>query len=353
MDKAKASAFMDTMLGFMNGGSMALMCSIGHRTGLFDAMAGNKSFTSQLLAETTSLDERYVREWLSAMAAGGVVDYNPEFAEFTLPPEHATLVTRAGGPLNVANLHQFIALMGQVEDDVVEAFRTGAGVGYDRYPAFQALMAEQSSARFDAALFEQIVPNIPTAEERLRRGATLADIGCGAGHALLMLAEKYPKSEFCGYDFSEETMATANAHATERGLTNLGFVALDAAEISDTEVFDFVTTFDAIHDQAKPKIVLSNIFGALKPGGWYLCVEPKASSELSENLEEPMAPYMYTVSTMHCMSVSIAGGGEGLGTAWGTELATEYLLDAGFRDIEPVPVKADRANTHLVARKPA
>ena len=99
--------------------------------------------------------------------------------------------------------------------------------------------------------------------------------------------------------------------------------------------------------------MLSNIFTALKTGGWYLCVEPKASSNLSENLMEPMAPYLYTVSTMHCMSVSIAGGGEGLGTAWGTELATEYLTDAGFSDIASVPVKADRTNTHLIARKPA
>lgn len=352
MDKTRAKAFMGTMVGLMNGGSLALMCSVGHRTGLFDTMAGLPPSTSSQIADAAGLNERYVREWLAAMAAGFIVDYDPVNETFQLPDEHRTLVTRAGGPLNIANTLQYIALMGRVEDDVVEAFSTGEGVPYDRFPAFQALMAEQSATRFDAALIDEMIPNIPGAVDALTSGVHLADVGCGQGHALLLLAAAFPNSTFTGFDFSAEAIERANATASRSGLTNVTFVQRDAATLDEHEMFALITTFDAIHDQAHPKKVLANIFAALEPGGRYLCVEPKAESDLADNLDDPIAPYVYTISTMHCMSVSIAGGGEGLGTAWGTDRIKAYLADAGFRDIETHDVKADRTNTHFAARKP-
>ncbi|MGI9606060.1 MAG: class I SAM-dependent methyltransferase [Acidimicrobiales bacterium] len=343
---------MGTMIGLLNGSSLAMMCSIGHRTGLFDAMAGQPPTTSEELAERTGLNERYVREWLHAMAAGAIVEYDASGNRFSLPEEHQALVTRAGGPLNIANTLQFMALMGAVEDDVVKAFETGEGVPYSRYPAFQALMAEQSATRFDAALLNEMIPNMPGAVDRLTAGTDMADVGCGSGHALLLLAEAYPNSRFTGFDFSAEGVATANAEAADRGLSNVTFVERDAAALGEKDAFDIITTFDAIHDQAHPKTVLAEINRALRSGGSYLCVEPKAESDLADNLADPMAPYMYTISTMHCMSVSIAGGGEGLGTAWGTKLAIEYLSEAGFTDIDHSEVRADRTNTHFVCRKP-
>ena len=351
MDKVRAKAFMGTMVGVLNGGSISLMLSVGHRTGLFDAMAGAGPLTSIALAEATDLNERYVREWLAAMASAGVVDYDADTESFTLPVEHQALVTRAGGPLNLATMMQYVALLGQVEDDVVDAFRTGAGVPYSRYPDFQRLMAGQSAATFDATLLDVTIPNIPGAVDALSEGASLADIGCGSGHAVLLLAEAFPNSNFTGIDFSDEGLQTARDRATDAGLSNVEFVASDAADLEYSEAFDIVTTFDAIHDQARPATVLSNIWSALKPGGYYLCVEPKAASSLAENMLDPMAPFQYTVSTMHCMSVSIAGGGEGLGTAWGTERTTEFLNSAGFEDITIAEVRADRANSHFVCRK--
>ena len=353
MDKDRAKAFMTTMVGFMNSGSMALMCSIGHRTGLFDTMASSEPFTSESLAEATELNERYVREWLWAMASGGVVDYTEASETFTLPEEHRMLVSRAGGPMNLAATLQYVALMGKVEDDVVEAFRTGEGVGYDRYPDFQHLMAEQSAARFDAGLIDQMLPNIPGAVEALTTGATLADVGCGRGHAVLLMARHFPNSTFVGFDFSADAVAHANDQAGELGLDNASFRVADAAQLESTDQFDFITTFDAIHDQAHPAVVLANIHAMLRPGGHYLCVEPKAQSALADNMDEPGAPFTYTISTMHCMSVSIAGGGEGLGTAWGEQQITAYLEAAGFRDVEPNEVKVDSTNTHFVATKPA
>lgn len=351
MDKAKAKEFMGTMLGILNGGSLAIMISVGHRTGLFDAMAPLGAVTSEQLADAASLDERYVREWLAALTAGGIVEFDSDAQTYALPAEHEKLVTRAGGPLNVASTMQYIALMGQVEDDVVEAFTTGAGVPYSRYPAFQSLMAEESAARFDAGLMAEVLPSIDGLVDRLESGIDVADVGCGSGHALVLMANAFPNSSFVGYDFSDEALTTARTAAADAGLSNLTFIAADAAEIDATDTYDFITTFDAIHDQAYPDTVLSNISQALRADGAYLCVEPKAASALEDNLDDPMSPYLYTVSTMHCMSVSIAGGGEGLGTAWGTERIIEYLADAGFPTVDTHEHRSDRANTHFVCRK--
>jgi len=312
-DKNRAKAFMGTMMGIINGGSLALMVSIGHR-----------------IVDLTS---------------GETEDQN----QFVLPAEHEKLVTRAGGPLNIAGTAQYISLMGLVEDDVVEAFTTGAGVPYSRYPAFQALMAEQSAARFDIGLLDEMLPLMPGCIEALEAGATLADIGCGSGKAVLIMAEAFPNSTFTGFDFSTEGIATANAMAAERGLTNVHFVEADAAELQVDEPFDFVTSFDAIHDQGRPRKVLEGIRGALKAGGTYLCVEPRAAGTLEENLQEPMAAWMYSISTMHCMSVALVDGGEGLGTAWGEAKAREYLGDAGFDSIETHSVPSDRFNNYYLA----
>ena len=351
MDKDKAKRFMGTMLGTLNGGSLALMLSVGHRTGLFDTMAPLGPVTSDQLAEAAGLDQRYVREWLAAMTAGEIVEFSPGDKTYVLPEEHATLVTRAGGPLNIASTMQYIALLGQVEDDVVEAFTTGAGVSYDRYPAFQALMAEQSGARFDAGLLQETLPAIDGLTDRLTSGIDVADIGCGSGHALVLMAQAYPQSSFTGYDFSDDALTMARSAASQAELPNLTFVARDAASINATDDYDFITTFDAIHDQAHPATVLDNIARALRDDGTYLCVEPKAASALEDNLDDPIGAYLYTVSTMHCMSVSIAGGGEGLGTAWGTERTLEHLAGAGFSNVKPHVRKADRTNTHFVCRK--
>ena len=351
MDKERAKAFMGTMVGILNGGSLALMISIGHRTGLFDTMAPMGSVTSEELAEAANLNERYVREWLAAMTAGNIVEFDPEAQTYLIPDEHKMLLTRAGGPLNIASTTQYIALLGQVEDDVVKAFETGEGVPYARYPAFQGLMAEESTARFDAGLLKETLPSIEGLVERLEAGIDVADIGCGSGYALQLMAEAFPNSSFTGYDFSDEALETARENTAAAGLTNLNFVAVDAAQIADADAFDLITSFDAIHDQAQPATVLANIEGALRSDGVYLCVEPKAATALEDNLGEPIAPYLYTISTMHCMSVSIAGGGEGLGAAWGTEATLEHLAAAGFGNVEAQDRRSDRTNTHFVCRK--
>ncbi len=372
LDRERSAAFLQTMTGIMNGGSLALMCSIGHKTGLFDTMqqlsaAGSDGSgsggsgsgeagpaTSAEIAAAAGLDERYVREWLSAMVAGGVVDLitGPDGDRFSLPAEHAGLLTRAAGPLNLTTYCQYISLLGQVEDEVVDAFRNGGGVPYDRYPQFQTLMAESSGQRLEKALLSHVVPLFPDGHERLSAGIDLADVGCGSGRALNLLAAEYPNSRFTGFDIADAALERARADAAANGSTNIEFVTRDAAALAETDRFDLITSFDAVHDQAHPDSMLAGIHAALRPGGTYLCVEPKASSHLHENLDMPTAAMMYTISTMHCMTVSLAYGGVGLGTAWGEQRAVEMLTDAGFTDIEVTGIKADRANHYLLATKP-
>lgn len=358
LSKEKQAEFLANMTGIMNGGMLSLMCSIGHKTGLFDAMAEMSGpATSAEIAEASGLDERYVREWLSAMTAGGVVEHTPpgdngEPGAFVLPPEHAGLLTRAAGPLNMTTYCQYVSLLGQVEDDVVDAFRNGGGVPYDRFPQFQTLMAETSFQRLSKALIPQVVPLLPGGADRLASGVDVADVGCGSGRALNILAAEYPNSRFTGFDIAEAAIERGRAEAGNNGSTNIEFITRDAAALDEPERFDIITSFDAVHDQAHPDRMLAGVFAALRPGGTYLCVEPMASSHLHENLDNPTSPMMYAISTMHCMTVSLAYDGMGLGTAWGQQLATEMLTAAGFVDIEVTGIKSDRSNNYFLARKP-
>jgi SAM-dependent methyltransferase len=340
------------MTEVINGGALALMCSIGHRTGLFDAMAALDGPASVAeIASAAGLAERHVREWLAAMVTGGVVDHDAGADTYRLPPEHAGLLTRAAGPLNLTTYCQYVPLLGRVEDEVVAAFRSGGGVGYDHYPGFHAVMAESSGQRLDAILLSQVVPLVPDGHDRLVAGIDVADIGCGRGRALLILAEAHPRSRFVGYDIAPEALAVGRAQAAEAGLDNVSFVHRDAAQLGEVRAFDLVTTFDAIHDQPRPDDVLAGIRRALRPGGTYLCAEPKASSHLHENLELPTGPFLYAVSTMHCMMVSLAAGGEGLGTAWGEQEAVARITAAGLADVTVNDVPGDRSNHYLVARR--
>jgi len=244
---------------------------------------------------------------------------------------------------------QQIGMLAEVEDDLVSVFENGGGLPYDKFPRFQALMSDSSERRFKSGLIEQVVPLL-NMTDALQSGIDVADVGCGSGLASYLLGQEFPNSRFVGFDMSNEGISRAND--TAKDLDNVSYQVADAAALNQDPSFDLVTTFDAIHDQAKPKDALAGIFAMLRPGGTYLCVEPKASSVLEENLEDPMAPFMYTISTMHCMTVSLAYGGDGLGAAWGHQLATEYLNNAGFKDIKVEGIRHDPGNNYFISTKP-
>ncbi len=345
-------AFAERIVGAVDSASLALLLSIGHQTKLFDTMAELPPATSAQIADAAGLNERYVREWLGGMVAGRVVDFDAAASRYFLPRHHAAVLTRTAGPDNLARVAQFIPLLGEVEQKIIGCFHNGGGLPYSDYPRFHKLMAEESGEVFDAALVETVLPLVDGLPDRLRAGAEVADIGCGSGHAINVMAEAFPASTFTGIDFSDEGIAVGEAEAQRLGLSNARFLARDVAALDITDAYDVITVFDAIHDQAKPARVLGNIHRALRSGGVLLMVDIKASSNVEDNSGVPLATYLYTVSTMHCMSVSLGLDGDGLGTVWGRQVAESMLADAGFSDVSVSEIESDPFNNYYIARKP-
>lgn len=349
-DQAKAEAFGGYLMNTLNGAATGLMISIGHRTGLFDHLSKSPAATSSEISEKTGLNERYVREWLNSMVTAGIIEYRPLGNAYYLPDEHAAFLTREAVPNNLASSFQFIPILAAVEDEVVECFRKGGGVPYSSYPRFHEVMMEESNTTVVYGLIDSILPLVPGLIEKLRSGITVADIGCGRGRALSLMAKTFPKSTFHGFDFSAEAIADATADAKRHGLTNLHFEVRDAAKMSDRKRFDLITAFDAIHDQAQPRKVLRGIFEALKDDGVFLMQDIRASSHVHKNMDHPMGTYLYSISCLHCMTVSLANDGEGLGAAWGEEQAIELLNEAGFSQVETRTLDHDIINNYYIAR---
>ena len=351
LDQQKLEAFGESIVGLVANSFVGLGLSVGHRTGLFDTLAKLPPATSEQVARAAGLNERYVREWLAVMTTGGITEYNATDRTYRLPAEHAAFTTRAAGPNNVAAFAVFISMMGDVESDVVDCFTNGGGVPYSRYGRFQELMKAESAVVFDNALIPNILPLAPGLTDRLRAGIEVADIGCGSGRAINVLAREFPNSRFTGYDFSPDGIAEGRREASDWGLTNASFEEADAAKLDIANRFDLITAFDAIHDQAQPRKVLANIARALKPDGTFLMADIAGSSNLEDNLGNPMATMFYAVSLFHCMTVSLALDGEGLGTMWGEQKARELLAEAGFTTVAVTQVEGDIQNNYYIATK--
>lgn len=194
------------------------------------------------------------------------------------------------------------------------------------------------------------MPLVDGLRERLQAGINVLDVGCGRGMALTELAAAFPNSKFVGYDLCPEAIAFADGAASGRGLPNVHFAVQDVAEMRDAARFDLITAFDAIHDQAQPDVVLGNIRRALRAEGVFLMQDIMSSTRLNENAAHPLATFLYAISCMHCMSVSLAQNGMGLGAMWGKEQAEEMLRDAGFTSIEVRTLEHDVMNYWYVVR---
>ncbi|HEX6994518.1 MAG TPA: class I SAM-dependent methyltransferase [Gammaproteobacteria bacterium] len=351
-DAAAAAQFAERLLKTLNDGALCLMISIGHRTGLFDTMSTMAPSTSAEIAARAGLDERYVREWLGAMVTSGIVEYAPQSGRYALPREHAASLTRAAGADNIGVFAQYIGTLASVETDIVECFRNGGGVPYEKYPRFHEVMAEDSGQSVLSSLETHILPLVPGLVARLEQGITVLDLGCGRGLVLKRLAELFPRSRFKGIDLSSEAVAFANAQ--KAGLDNVEYVVRDLSDFdrwAEPAAYDLVTTFDAIHDQARPLNVLRGIYRTLKDDGVYLMQDIRGSGHHHTDADHPLGTLLYTVSCMHCMTVSLAQGGEGLGAMWGEPKAREYLSRAGFRTVETHRLAHDIQNNWYVVRK--
>jgi 2-polyprenyl-3-methyl-5-hydroxy-6-metoxy-1,4-benzoquinol methylase len=353
-DPRKAEAFAGRMMRALNDGALCLMVSIGHRTGLFDILRGRAPLSSAEIAAAGGLNERYVREWLGSMVAAGIVVVDPESTRYSLPPEHAAYLTRAAAADNMAVFAQYIPILGNVEEEILVCFKNGGGVPYEKFPRFHAVMAEDSGQSVLSSLESHVLPLVPGLQEKLAQGLRWLDAGCGSGRILNRLAELFPKSRFIGKDLSTEAIRAARDSASVKGLKNVAFEAEDMTDFERTAepgAFDVVSTFDAVHDQARPLSLLKGIQRALTEDGVYLMQDIRGSSHVSRNVDHPIGTFLYTVSCLHCMTVSLAQGGEGLGAMWGEEKTREYLQRAGFGSVEKHELAHDIQNNWYVVRK--
>jgi ubiquinone/menaquinone biosynthesis C-methylase UbiE len=309
--------------------------------------------TSEQLAKRAGLNERYVREILGALATSKVVTYDPTGQSYALPAEHALCLTGPGST-NMAPLARLNTLLAKHIEGVERAAQEGGGVPYDAFqPEFTDIMDRLSRGTMDEKLLEAMLPLAGDLSSRLADGIRVADIGCGTGHAINLMARAYPRSTFVGYDLATDALEKARREATELGLTNTTFEVLDGTRLPAEPPFDAVFAFSTIHDLVDPVTILARIHRALLPGGVFVMVDIKASSRLQDNLDTPWAPWLYGVSTLYCMTVSLSQGGAGLGTAWGEQLARQMLANTGFVKVEVHDVPDDPFDSLYVAHKPA
>jgi SAM-dependent methyltransferase len=351
VDVQAAEEFAGRLLQLYTGATLTYLIDIGRRTGLLEAAARGPA-NSQELADRAGLAERYVREWLGAMTTGGILEYEPVTGRHWLPHEHTACLT-GDGVDNLAPLAYLTVALAKHVPAVSDAFRSGGGVAYSAYlPELHDVMEALWGPVYDTLLVDQIVPLAPGLAQKLATGARAADVACGTGRALIALATAYPASTFTGFDLDSTAINHARTRASDLKLTNLRFETHDAATLTVTAEFDAVFVFNAIHDQTAPAAVLHRIHDALAPGGTLLMNEPRLSSNLDDNLDNPLAPFVYAISTLHCLTVSLAEGGAGLGAAFGEQTALQLLTDAGFGETAIHDAPGDPGNAVYITHKP-
>ena len=327
-DEARAEEFGGRLFGMLSDSVTILMIDLAGRTGLFATLAEGGG-TSAELAERGGLQERYVRECLGGLVTASIVDYDAATGRYSLPAEHAACLT-GGGATDMSPMARIPSLAAPHVAGVAKAFREGGGVPYEAFrPDFTEVMDGLSRGLMDTHLISGILPADPGLPDRLAAGLRVADVGCGTGHAVNVMAAAFPASTFSGFDFSDGAIDAARKEAAEMGLANATFEVRDVAALP-ANAFDVVFAFDSIHDQKDPAGVLRAIHDALTPGGQFVMMDIKANSALEDNVGNPFAPLLYGISTLHCMTVSLALGGEGLGAVWGEQTACRMLEEAGF-----------------------
>ena len=349
VDTAATEEFAFKLVETITGSLLTSLIEIGRRTGLFELAAAGPA-TSEELAERGGLQERYVREWLAAMATAGIFEYDAENRRFWLPVEHAAVLTGDTYD-NLAPLAYLVSAITRQSEAVATCFVEGGGVPWEAYlPEMHDVMDVLWHPMYRDILVQQILPLAPGLVEKLEAGTRVADVACGAGNGTVVMARRFPSSTFVGYDQDAAAIAIARSRAT--GLTNVSFQVADAATLTADQSFGVAFVFNAVHDQARPLEVLTSIRSILEPGGTLLMDEPRISSNLEDNIGDPIAAMTYAISLLHCMTVSLAEGGAGLGTGWGEQVALALLSDAGFGPVDVHDAPGDPGNAIFVTHRP-
>jgi len=313
---------------------------IGDQLGIFRTMADGVARTSAELAADTGLNERYLREWASTMAAAGYLDYDPARAAFRLSPEQAIVLAHEDNTFFGAGAFQYAVACYRQITKLADAFRNGGGVPFTDYGLDIVRAIERLfQAGYRAWVSSQWIPAVPDLHQRMKAGAEAAEVGCGAGQCLIPVAQAFVNSRFFGFDVDSASLARAREKAADAGVADrVTFEQRAAEDIPHRDRFDLVMAFNCIHDMAYPRRALAGIRNALKPGGVMLWSEADASDRLEENLN-PAGRTLYGASTMHCMTVSLAHDGEGLGVVVGEDRARAMASEAGFASFRRLPIE--------------
>ncbi|MEU3661434.1 methyltransferase domain-containing protein [Streptomyces sp. NPDC032940] len=329
LDEAKVEAFMEKALGDISG-TMALgLCHVGDRLGLFKDLAANGPAGSEELADRLGLNERYVREWLRGLTAAGYLEER-EPGRFTLPAEHVPALADEAGPMFLGGVYQMMPAAMAPYERLIEAFRNGGGVRQSDYPDIMwDGMSRFTGSWFESVMVDDWLTTFPHVVEKLERGIDVADVGCGAGRALIVLARRFPHSRFTGFDNFPAQVERARANAEEAGVGDrVTFETLDATEGLPRR-YDLVTTFDVIHDAVEPGRLLAAIRAAVEDDGDYLMLEINCEDDAG-----PVAAMFYGISVFYCMTTSLASGGAGLGArGMPEEVVRALCTEAGFGEV--------------------
>ena len=313
---------------------------IGDRLGLFKLLAGGEPMTSVQIANRANLNERYVREWAATMAAAGYLDYEPSGTTFRMTREQAMVLAREDNTFFTAGAFQYAVACYRQIGKLTDSFRNGGGVPFaDFGPDIVEGIERLFHCGYEAWVADEWIPALPALKARLDKGGDVAEVGCGAGQCIVPVARTFPNSRFTGFDIDATSLAKAREKAMKAGVADrLTFEQVPAERIPDAERFDLVMAFNCIHDMANPRGALAGIRRALKPGGVLLWSEADMGDRLEENLT-PNGRTAYGASTMHCMTVSLAQGGEGLGVVIGKSLAKALATEAGFATFDRLPIR--------------
>ena len=332
IDQAKLEKFMGQAVGEIGAAMNAALVIVGDKLGLYKAMAGTGPMTPTELAQKTGTTERYVREWLSAQAAGGFVTYDAATERFTLPDEQAFALAVEDSPVYLPGAYQVIASVLKDEPRITEAFRTGAGVGWHEHCADLYQGTERFfRPNYAANLVNSWIPALDGVEAKLKSGAKVADVGCGHGASTVLMAKAYPKSQFVGFDYHAPSIEFAWKSAEKAGLHDrVGFQVAWAKEFPG-KGYDLVAFFDCLHDMGDPAGAAAHVRQSLAPGGVWMIVEPFAHDHVEQNLN-PVGRVFYSASTMVCTPASRSQEvGLALGAQAGEARMRDVVMQGGFK----------------------
>lgn len=330
VDHGKLEQFLGKMVGELGAAMNAALVIIGEKLGLYKAMAGAGPLTPAALAKMTNTDERYVREWLSAQAAGGIVEYDAATRTFTLPNEQAYALAVEDSPAYMPGAFQIISAVIKDEPKITEAFRNGEGVGWDEHDAALFEGTERFfRPNYAANLVSAWIPALDGVESKLKSGARVADVGCGHGASTILMAQAYPNSVFVGFDYHGPSVGRARRIAARARVVNCTFEVATAKDFHGSK-YDLVACFDCLHDMGDPVGAAAHVREMLNDGGVWMIVEPFAHDALENNLN-PVGRVYYAASTMICTPASRAQEvGLCLGAQAGEARLRDLLAEAGF-----------------------